>query len=42
MLLNLYAWGLHACLQPTKRKCLFLYYYFLDQDFGLIHVKVQT
>jgi len=27
---------------PARRKCLFLYYYFMDRDFGLIHVKLQT
>lgn len=29
-------------LVPARRKCLFLYYYFLDPDFGLIHVRLQT
>lgn len=29
-------------VQPGKRKCLFLYFYFIDRDFGLIHVKLQT
>ena len=24
------------------RKCLILYYYFMDRDFGLIHVRLQT
>jgi hypothetical protein len=28
--------------QSTRRQCLFIYYYFLDPDFGLIHVKIQT
>jgi hypothetical protein len=28
--------------QPARRKCLFLYYYFMDPQFGLMHVKVQT
>ncbi len=28
---------------PTaKRKCLHLYYYFMDRDLGLLHVRVQT
>jgi hypothetical protein len=27
---------------PAKRKCLQLYYYFMDRQLGLIHVKVQT
>ena len=26
----------------ARRKCLSIYYYFMDLDFGLIHVKVQT
>lgn len=26
----------------ARRKCLFLYFYFMDRDFGLIHVKLQT
>jgi hypothetical protein len=26
----------------ARRKCLFLYDYFMDRDFGLIHVKLQT
>ena len=26
----------------ARRKCLFLYYYFMGRDFGLIHVKLQT
>ena len=29
-------------IRPAKRRCLFLYYYFLDRDIGLIHVKIQT
>jgi hypothetical protein len=31
-----------AWLRPAKRKCLQLYYYFLDRQLGLIHVKLQT
>lgn len=27
---------------PDLRVCLVLYYYFLDRDFGLMHVKIQT
>jgi len=27
---------------PDRRVCLVRYYYFLDRDFGLMHVKVQT
>jgi hypothetical protein len=26
----------------VPRKCLFLYFYFVDRDFGLMHVRVQT
>jgi hypothetical protein len=29
-------------LKTDLRRCLVLYYYWLDRDFGLIHVKVQT
>jgi 5'(3')-deoxyribonucleotidase len=29
-------------VQSARRKCLFLYFYFMDRDFGLIHVKLQT
>jgi hypothetical protein len=29
-------------IKATKRKCLFLYYYFIDRELGLIHVKLQT
>jgi len=29
-------------VQSARRKCLVLYYYFLDQGLGLVHVKVQT
>jgi hypothetical protein len=29
-------------IRQARRKCLFLYYYFMDPVFGLIHVKVQT
>jgi hypothetical protein len=28
--------------RPTERLCLVLYYYWMDRDFGLIHVKIQT
>ena len=31
-----------AFIQSARRKCLILYYYFMDRDFGLIHVRVQT
>jgi hypothetical protein len=29
-------------IRPTSRKCLFIYFYFMDQKFGLIHVKIQS
>jgi hypothetical protein len=29
-------------LASTQRKCLFLYFYFLDREFGLMHVRLQT
>ena len=29
-------------VQSARRKCLFIYFYFMDQEFGLIHVKLQT
>lgn len=29
-------------LEAARRKCLFLYYYFMDRDFGLMHVRIQT
>src|SRR5262249_46214002 len=31
-----------AVIQWARRKCLILYYYFMDREFGLIHVRVQT
>jgi hypothetical protein len=31
-----------AWSRPAKRKCLQLYYYFMDRQLGLIHVKIQT
>jgi len=30
------------CVQSARRKCLHFYYYFLDRDLGLIHVKLQS
>jgi hypothetical protein len=27
---------------PALRKCLFLYFYFLDREFGFMHVRLQT
>jgi hypothetical protein len=35
-------WQTPNHVQPARRKCLFLYYYFMDRDLGLIHVKLQT
>jgi hypothetical protein len=29
-------------IRPAWRKCLFLYFYFLDRQFGLLHVRLQT
>ncbi len=29
-------------LMPARRKCLFLYFYFVDREFGLMHVRLQT
>lgn len=29
-------------LAAASRKCLCLYYYFLDREFGLMHVRIQT
>jgi hypothetical protein len=29
-------------VKPARRKCLHLYFYFMDRHFGLIHVRVQT
>ena len=29
-------------IDAARRKCLHLYYYFIDPQFGLIHVKIQT
>jgi len=34
--------GKSPYVQSAKRKCLQLYYYFMDRDLGLIHVKLQT
>jgi len=36
-------WKEHnSFVQSTRRKCLQLYYYFMDRELGLIHVKLQT
>jgi hypothetical protein len=32
----------HLLLVPAQRKCLYLYYYFVDREFGMIHVRLQT
>jgi len=32
----------HLEVVPAQRKCLFLYFYFLDREFGLMHVRLQT
>ena len=29
-------------VRPARRKCLHLYFYFMDRQFGLIHVRIQT
>lgn len=29
-------------VKSAWRKCLHIYYYFMDREFGLIHVMVQT
>ena len=29
-------------VKPTRRKCLHLYFYFMDRHLGLIHVRIQT
>src|SRR5262245_49690109 len=36
-----YAHGRPA-IRPAWRKCLFLYFYFVDRHFGLLHVRLQT
>src|SRR4029450_6895258 len=35
-------WDHRSYIQSAKRKCLFLYYHFMDSEFGLIHVRLQT
>lgn len=32
----------HLEITQATRKCLFVYYYFLDREFGLMHVRLQT
>ena len=29
-------------VQSARRKCLHLYFYFIDRDLGMIHVRLQT
>jgi hypothetical protein len=29
-------------LVPQRRKCLYIYFYYIDRDFGLMHVRLQT
>jgi len=29
-------------LVPAKRKCQFLYFYYMDREFGLMHIRLQT
>ncbi len=35
-------WSEAKYVQSARRKCLFVYYYFMDREFGLIHVRIQT
>jgi hypothetical protein len=35
-------WREATYVQRARRKCLFLYYYFMDREFGLMHVRIQT
>src|SRR5262249_25080888 len=35
-------WDNPSYIESAKRKCLFLYYYFMDRELGLIHVRLQT
>jgi hypothetical protein len=32
----------HLDLVTEKRKCLFVYFYFMDREFGLMHVRLQS
>jgi hypothetical protein len=32
----------HITLVPAKRKCLYLYFYLVDREFGFMHVRLQT
>jgi hypothetical protein len=29
-------------LASDRRKCLFIYFYFIDREFGLMHIRIQT
>ena len=31
-----------AFANPARRKCLHIYYYFIDRELGLVHVRIQT
>jgi hypothetical protein len=35
-------WRKATYVDSARRKCLFLYYYFMDRELGLIHVRIQT
>jgi hypothetical protein len=32
----------HIILVPAKRKCSFLYFYFIDREFGFMHLRLQS
>jgi hypothetical protein len=32
----------HLLIVPAQRKCLHLYFYFVDREFGLMHVRLQS
>ena len=32
----------HIDVKPAERKCLHLYFYYLDREYGLMHVRLQT
>ena len=32
----------HCGLRSADRQCLHLYFYFLDKEFGLMHIRLQT
>lgn len=32
----------HLLVVPAQRKCLHLYFYYMDRDFGLMHIRLQT